>query len=428
MIPYSSLRCLPFLRSVLGRGKIFLEGKRMERWQRALSESITSLDELARYIPIDPKLLGPVVDHYPLRITRYYLSLIRESDDPIGRQCIPDRCELEQDDLSIDPLNEGGLTPVPGLIHRYPDRAVLLVSSVCPTLCRFCTRKNRTGGEGSLINPVRKSSTFQREGSHVALNPGFAQKGTLPSSPLKAQIEAEFRTGQPAELSNGVNQNSLEASLEYIERRPAIRDVILSGGDPLLLTDDELEKILIRLRKIPHLEILRLHTRAPVTLPDRITLRLCRILKRYHPLYVNTQFNHPLEITPESTKSCAMLADAGIPLGNQTVLLRGVNDDPGVMKQLMQKLLTIRVRPYYIHQMDLVKGTGHFRTPVQKGLNIMAGLRGHTSGMATPSYVIDLPGGKGKVAVLPDDVRRQGKTFFLRNYLGEIIEYPDGEE
>ncbi len=346
----------------------------MERWQRALSESITSLSELARYIPIDPKLLGPVVARYPLRITRYYLSLIRERDDPIGRQCIPDRCELEQDDLSIDPLNEGGLTPVPGLIHRYPDRAVLLVSSVCPTLCRFCTRKNRTGGEGSSIN-----------------------------------------------------QNSLEAALEYIERRPAIRDVILSGGDPLLLTDDELEKVLIRLRKLPHLEILRLHTRAPVTLPDRITFRLCRILKRYHPLYVNTQFNHPLEITPESTKSCAMLADAGIPLGNQTVLLRGVNDDPGVMKQLMQKLLTIRVRPYYIHQMDLVKGTGHFRTPVQKGLTIMAGLRGHTSGMATPSYVIDLPGGKGKVAVLPDDVRRQGKTLFLRNYLGEVVEYPDME-
>jgi len=347
----------------------------MERWQRALSESITSLSELARYIPIDLKLLGPVVARYPLRITRYYLNLIRERDDPIGRQCIPDRCELEQDDLSIDPLNEGGLTPVPGLIHRYPDRAVLLVSSVCPTLCRFCTRKNRTGGEGSSIN-----------------------------------------------------QNLLEAALEYIERRPVIRDVILSGGDPLLLTDDELEKILIRLRKLPHLEILRLHTRAPVTLPDRITFRLCRILKRYHPLYVNTQFNHPLEITPESTKSCAMLADAGIPLGNQTVLLRGVNDDPGVMKQLMQKLLTIRVRPYYIHQMDLVKGTGHFRTPVQKGLNIMAGLRGHTSGMATPSYVIDLPGGKGKVAVLPDGVRRQGNTLFLRNYLGEIIEYPDGGE
>lgn len=347
----------------------------MERWQRALSESITSLDELARYIPIDPKLLEPVVARYPLQITRYYLSLIRERDGPIGRQCIPNRCELEQDDLSIDPLNEGGLTPVPGLIHRYPDRAVLLVSSVCPTLCRFCTRKNRAGGEGSFIN-----------------------------------------------------QNSLETALEYIERRPAIRDVILSGGDPLLLTDDELEKILIRLRKIPHLEILRLHTRAPVTLPDRITLRLCRILKRYHPLYVNTQFNHPQEITPESTKSCAMLADAGIPLGNQTVLLRGVNDDAGVMKQLMQKLLTIRVRPYYIHQMDLVKGTGHFRTPVQKGLTIMAGLRGHTSGMATPSYVIDLPGGKGKVACLPDDVRRQGNTLFLRNYLGEIIEYPDGGE
>jgi lysine 2,3-aminomutase len=375
IISYSSSNCFPFLRSVLGRGKIFFEGKRMERWQRALSESITSLDELARYIPIDPKLLGPVVARYPLRITRYYLSLIRERDDPIGRQCIPDRCELEQDDLSIDPLNEAGLTPVPGLIHRYPDRAVLLVSSVCPTFCRFCTRKNRMGGEKYFYFP-----------------------------------------------------GSMEAAFEYIERSPAIRDVILSGGDPLLLTDDELEKILIRLRKLPHLEILRLHTRAPVTLPDRVTHRLTRILKRYHPLYVNTQFNHSMEITPSSTEACALLADAGIPLGNQTVLLKGVNDDPEVMKQLMQKLLTIRVRPYYIHQMDLVKGTSHFRTSVHKGVKIMAALRGHTSGMATPSYVIDLPKGKGKVAILPDDVRRQGNTLFLRNYLGEIVEYPDWEE
>lgn len=346
----------------------------MERWQKTLSESITSLDELARFLPIDIESLQPVISRYPLRITRTYLSLIREKDDPIWRQSVPDRRELEQDDLSIDPLNEQNLTCAPGLIHRYPDRVVLLVSSVCPTLCRFCTRKNRMGGEGSLIN-----------------------------------------------------QNSLEPALEYIERRPAIREVILSGGDPLLLTDDELEKILIRVRKIPHLEVVRIHTRAPVTLPDRITSRLCRMLKRYHPLYVNTQFNHPIEITPLSANACARLADAGIPLGNQTVLLRGVNDDPEVMKRLMQKLLTIRVRPYYIHQMDLVKGTGHFRTSVQKGLDIVAQLRGHTSGMATPSYVVDLPGGKGKVAVLPNDVKKQGQTFFLRNYLGEIIKYSDGE-
>ncbi|MBM4308104.1 MAG: KamA family radical SAM protein [Deltaproteobacteria bacterium] len=346
----------------------------MEQWQRTLSESITSLDELARFFPIDIESLRPVIVRYPLRITHYYLNLIQERDDPIGRQCIPDQRELMQDNLSIDPLNEGNLTFAPGLIHRYPDRVVLLVSSSCPTLCRFCTRKNRMAEE-SLIN-----------------------------------------------------QKSLKTALEYIEERPAIREVILSGGDPLLLTDDELEMILNRLRKITHLEIIRLHTRAPVTLPDRITQHLSQMLKQYHPLYVNTQFNHPKEITPLSAKACARLADAGIPLGNQTVLLKGVNDDLEVMKQLMQKLLSIRVRPYYIHQVDLVKGTGHFRTPIQKGRDIMAGLRGHTSGMATPSYVIDLPGGKGKVPFLPDDVKRQGNIFYLRNYLGEVVEYPDTDE
>jgi lysine 2,3-aminomutase len=224
-------------------------------------------------------------------------------------------------------------------------------------------------------------------------------------------------------LSSG---KSIDAGLKYIEGNSAIRDVILSGGDPLLLSDECLEDILSRLRKIPNLEMIRVNTRTPVTLPDRITLRLCRMLKRYHPLYVNTHFNHPLEITPQSAEACARLADAGIPLGNQTVLLRGVNDDPEVMKKLMQKLLTIRVRPYYIHQTDLVKGTSHFRTPIDQGLKIMAGLRGHTSGMATPYFVIDLPGGKGKVPILPDDIKRKGQTVFLRNYLGEVVEYLDG--
>jgi lysine 2,3-aminomutase len=346
----------------------------MEHWQKSLAASITSLAELAdRYhIAIEP--LKPVVERYPMRITGYYSSLIREAGDPIWRQCVPDQRELEDNHLPADPLNEAELSPVPGVIHRYPDRVVLLVSSACATFCRFCMRKRWIGCQGVL-----KTDT------------------------------------------------QIDGSLKYIERTPAIRDVILSGGDPLLLSDEELEDILARLHKIPHLEMIRINTRTPVTLPDRITSRLCRMLKRYHPLYVNTHFNHPSEITPQADGACARLAGAGIPLGNQTVLLKGVNDDLAVMKRLMQKLLTIRVRPYYIHQMDLVQGTGHFRTSIEQGLKIMAGLRGHTSGMATPYYVIDLPGGKGKVPILPDDVKREGKTFFLRNYLGEVIEYQDSE-
>ncbi len=340
----------------------------MELWQKALAAGITGIEELSSRFPIDSERLEPVIERYPMRISRYYLNLIKKPGDPIWRQCIPDPAELRDANLSADPLNEEGLTPVPGLIHRYPDRVVLLVSSACATLCRFCMRKHRSGGCGSI-----------------------------------------------------------EACIDYIQNSPAVRDVVLSGGDPLLLADDALCDILSRLRIIPHLEIIRINTRTPVTLPERITLRLCRMLKEHHPLFINTHFNHPLEITPDSARACARLADAGIPLGNQTVLLKGVNDDLSVMKQLMQKLLTIRVRPYYIHQMDLVRGTSHFRTSVNRGLEIMAGLRGHTSGLANPYYVIDLPGGKGKVPMLPEDVRRNGKTLLLRNYLGEVVEYEDVE-
>ena len=343
----------------------------MEHWQKALDKSLTHPEELAHLFHIDNEPLKPVIEHYPMRITHYYLSLIKKPGDPIWLQCVPDLRELKDDNLPNDPLNEDGLTPVPGLIHRYPDRVVLLVSSACPTLCRFCMRKSRIGSRRTLSS-----------------------------------------------------DHSTDAGLKYIERNSGIRDVILSGGDPLLLSDDVLEGILSRLHKIAHIGMIRINTRTPVTLPERITLRLCRMLRRYHPLYVNTHFNHPSEITPQSAEACARLADAGIPLGNQTVLLRRVNDDPEVMKKLMQELLTIRVRPYYIHQMDLVHGTNHFRTPVSQGLKIMAGLRGHTSGMAIPYYVIDLPGGKGKVPILPDDVKRKGKTFFLRNYLGEVVKYP----
>jgi lysine 2,3-aminomutase len=343
----------------------------MERWQKALNKSLINLEELARLFHLDIEPLRPVVEHYPMRITRYYSSLIKQPGDPIWLQCVPDARELEDDHLSTDPLNENGFTPVPGLIHRYPDRVVLLVSSACPTHCRFCLRKHRLGSR------------------------------------------------QPLDRDEG---------LKYIEGNRDIRDVILSGGDPFMLSDEVLKDILERLKKISHVEMIRINTRIPIVLPGRITFRLCHMLRHYHPIYVNTHFNHPSEITPESAAACVRLADAGIALGNQTVLLRGVNDDPAVMKKLMQILLTLRVRPYYIHQMDLVKGTGHFRTPVGRGLKIMSGLRGHTSGMATPYYVIDLPGGKGKVPILPDDVKRREGNLLLRNYLGEVIEYPDGRE
>jgi len=341
----------------------------MEAWQRQLAAAVTDPAEIAARFSMDVKPLQEVAARYPLRLTPHYLSLIEAPGDPIWRQCIPDPRELHDDRQQPDPLNEAGLSPVPGLIHRYPDRVVFLVSNSCAVYCRFCMRKRQIGC-------------------------GSASTDT-------------------------------SAALAYIASTPAIRDVILSGGDPLLLPDEELADLLTRLRAIPHVEMIRIGSRVPVTLPSRITPRLCRLLKRFHPLYINTHFNHPREITPEATTACGRLADAGIPLGNQTVLLKGVNDDPAVMKRLMQGLLAIRVRPYYIHQLDLVRGTGHFRTNVRQGLAIMEGLRGHTSGLATPYYVIDLPGGKGKVPLLPENGEWRGGKLLLRNYGGEIIEYED---
>jgi len=343
----------------------------METWQKNLNASIIDADDLASYFPCDRESLSRVVDKYPMRISPYYLSLIQAPGDPIWRQCVPDSRELQEDGLLSDPLEEENLSPTPCLIHRYPDRVVFLATTCCAVYCRFCMRKRKVG-----------CSSFD--------------------------VEREI----------------LEAAIRYIEETSAVRDVILSGGDPLLLTDDHLEYLLQRLRKIPHVEIIRIGTRVPVTLPERITRKLCRMLKSYHPLFINTHFNHPLEVTPKSSEACARLADAGIPLGNQTVLLKDVNDDPETMKSLMQRLLTLRVRPYYIHQMDQVKGTGHFRADVRRGIEIMKGLRGHTSGMANPYYVIDAPGGKGKIPLLPDSVCFQDDTLVLRGYQGDTIMYP----
>ncbi|MEM2082875.1 MAG: KamA family radical SAM protein [Candidatus Bathyarchaeia archaeon] len=343
-----------------------------EEWERLLSQSITKPEQISGKFEVDIESLRAVTAVYPMRVSKYYFDLIEEVYDPIWRQCIPSPLEL-QDPYGIDdPLNEEGQSPVPGLIHRYPDRVLMAVSNSCATYCRFCTRKRRVG---------------------------------------RPEIE----------LSSDV----ISEQIRYIERNPSIRDVILSGGDPLMLPDREIERILKRLRAIPHVEIVRIGSRVPVTLPQRVTPGLANMLKKYHPLYFNVHFNHPREITEESERACGLLADAGIPLGNQSVLLRGVNDDPAVMRDLVQGLLRIRVRPYYLFQMDLVKGAHHFRTDVEVGIRIIEALIGHTSGLAVPRYVIDAPGGGGKIPVQPEYVLRiEGDRLILRNYRGEVYSYP----
>lgn len=343
----------------------------MNNWRQSLADNLISADELAEKLALNSAEIAIIARQYPFRITRHYFNLINKKDDPIWLQAVPDSRELT-DDSDPDPLNENGLSPVTGLIHRYPDRVVWLVSNECAVYCRFCMRKRRVGCS-----------------SAACLNSSF------------------------------------QDAIRYIADNPSIRDVVLSGGDPLLLEDEQLEAILSALRNIPHVEIIRIGSRIPVTYPERITAKLANLLQRYQPLYINTHFNHPLEINPESREACAILADAGIPLGNQTVLLKGVNDDPDTMKELLRGLLAIRVKPYYLHQMDLVKGTAHLRTAVKTGLEIMTALRGHVSGLAVPYYVIDLPGGKGKVPLLPGHEISTDGVLLLKTFSGESVEYKD---
>ena len=352
----------------------------MEPWQQQLSQSAVKIKDLP-FIPESPEYrerLKKVGELYPIRINSYFLSLIKGPDDPLWKQVVPTLEELDDyidgDTLVADPLNEEVDMPVPELVHRYPDRVLLMINNQCPIVCRFCTRKRKIGFPGV------------------------------------------------------VTRETLRQGIEYIRKHPEIRDVIMSGGDPLLVPDKELDRILGELRSIPHLEIIRIGTRVPGTLPARITENLCSILKKYHPLYFNMHFNHPAEITPEVEKACAMLADIGIPLGSQTVLLKGVNDDSQVMKELMLKLLKNRVKPYYIYQADMTEGTDHFRTSVQKGLDIIKDLMGHTSGMAVPYFVIDAPGGGGKVRLLPNSVVEHNKDeVVITNYEGKVFRYSQPE-
>jgi lysine 2,3-aminomutase len=346
----------------------------MNHWQKILAASLTDPSELPARLRRRSEDLRRVISRYPMRINPYFLGLIERLDDPLGRQAIPDPAELLDRVCPADPLAEESLSPVPNLVHKYPDRALFLVNSSCAMYCRFCTRKRKVG------------------------TPGFSI------------------TGQ-----------TLQAGLAYLEKTPAIRDVLVSGGDPLLLDDDRLEWLLERLRRIPTVEIIRIGTRVPCTLPMRVTTRLARMLKKFHPLYLNTHFNHPAEITAESALACRRLADAGIPLGCQTVLLKGVNNDLEIIKKLLHGLLLIRVKPYYIFQGDLSRGTDHFRTPIREGLQIMRGLHGHTSGLAVPKFALDLPEGGGKVQLLPDYAEPDGRVHTFRNYRGEYCFYPDPE-
>ncbi len=312
-----------------------------------------------------------VIAKFPMRISNHYLQLIQRPDDAIGKQVLPDGQELEDTATNPDPLDEESQSPALQIIHRYPHRVIFLVSNQCAVYCRFCMRKRR-------IDDI-------------------------------AQVP-------PHALKEGLN---------YIATHCQINEVILSGGDPLMLSNDGLEGILESLHRIPHVRLLRVHTRIPNAWPQRITPELVQLLSGYHPLYVNIHFNHPDELTPRAIQACARLADAGIPLGSQTVLLRGVNDDADTLHRLFQALLEIRVRPYYLHQIDRVPGTAHFRVPLARALELIGGLRGRLSGMAMPHFMVDLPEGGGKVELLAEGpVSKNNKQWFFRNFEGRLFSYP----
>jgi lysine 2,3-aminomutase len=348
------------------------------RWQvRHAIHDIHTFERLlgVHFDPQERQALQQTLDRFPLSITPYYLSLIDPRDfrnDPVFKQAFPSPQEIVLHGCEMsDPLHEDKDSPVPGLTHRYPDRVLFHISNVCAMYCRHCTRKRKVGDIDNI--------------------------------PDRAQIQQ---------------------GLDYIACTPTVRDVLLSGGDPLLLSDDYLDWILTELRQIPHVEVVRIGTRTPVVLPQRITDDLVAMLRKHHPLWINTHFNHPREFTTASKQALRKLADAGIPLGNQSVLLAGVNDCPRIMKALMHKLVANRVRPYYLYQCDLSEGLSHFRTPIGKGIEIIESLIGHTSGFAVPTYVIDAPGGGGKIPVMPNYlISWSTHKVVLRNYEGVITTY-----
>lgn len=350
-----------------------------EDWEWQVKNRITTVEDLQKVLPLtedEKEAINQCLKSLRMAITPYYATLIDpdDKDDPIRKQSVPSMKELCISSADMkDPLNEDIYSPVKGIIHRYPDRVLFLVTDKCSMYCRHCTRRRFSGQTDNLL-------------------------------PM----------------------DEIEMAIKYIADTPSVRDVLLSGGDPLLTDDERLEYIIKSVRKIPHVEIIRIGTRVPVVLPQRITPELTGMLKKYHPLWINTHFNHPNELTDRAKKACAMIVDAGIPLGNQTVLLRGVNDCVNIQRELVHQLVTARVRPYYIYQCDLSQGIEHFRTKVSKGIEIIEGLRGHTSGICIPTFVIDAPGGAGKIPIMPQYLISQSPSrVVLRNYEGVITTYTE---
>ena len=348
-------------------------------WHWQVQHRIDKVEDLKRVINLtleEEEGIKKSLEILRMGITPYYAALMdpEDSNCPVRKQAVPTLYETYQSDADMDdPLHEDTDSPVPGLTHRYPDRVLLLITDMCSMYCRHCTRRRFAGQQDDILPMDR-----------------------------------------------------IDASIAYIRKTPVIRDVLLSGGDCLLVNDDRLEYIVSKLREIPHVEIIRLGSRTPVVLPQRITPELVNMLKKYHPIWLNTHFNHSKEMTPEAEKALALLADAGIPLGNQSVLLRGVNDCVHIMRELLHRLVKNRVRPYYIYQCDLSVGIEHFRTPVSKGIEIIEGLRGHTSGYAIPTFVVDAPGGGGKIPVMPQYMISQSPDkVVLRNFEGVITTYAE---
>jgi lysine 2,3-aminomutase len=353
--------------------------KQWNNWQWQIQNRICSLSHLSQFLNLSEEELGAfnrLNTKLPLAITPYYMSLLSENDThhPLRRSVVPTVHELfRMPGEENDPLGEEVQSPIPGLVHRYPDRVLLLVIDFCATYCRYCTRARVVG--------------------HGAIQPSGSR---------------------------------LEKAVAYIRSNPQIRDVLLSGGDPLTLSDKRLDRLLSQIRDIPHVEVIRIGTKVPAVLPQRITPQLVKMLRKYHPLWMSLHFTHPEECTVESYKACKLLADAGIPLGSQTVLLKDINDDIDTMQTLMHEMMKMRVRPYYLYQCDPISGTGHLRTSVEKGLEIIRGLRGHTSGYAVPNYVIDAPGGGGKIPLMPNYVvNNEGGDLLLCNYENKLFHYPD---
>ena len=340
-------------------------------WKQALLNGVETPEALSEILSIDAAGLKPVADVYPMRINAYFLDTMLRVGEPLIRQVVPDPAELDDPEGLEDPLAEEANSPVPHLTHRYPDRVLFCLTHACAIYCRFCTRKRKVG-RGRIVT-VR-------------------------------------------DIENGIR---------YIRATPQVRDVLLSGGDPFMLDDERIEWILRKIKEIPHVEVIRIGTRIPSALPARITPALIRILKKIRPLFINLHFNHPAEITEEAERACRSLADSGAVLGNQTVLLRGINDNGEELTRLFRRLIQLRVRPYYLLQGDLTRGTRHFRTRIETGLELMRRLRGHISGLAVPTYVIDLPRGGGKIPLVPQYVTKlDEKELIARNYLEDTYHYP----